>query len=106
MRPCVRPHGSSSKEDESKLFIEAATAVIGWEVVRILTDPNFSHVGNHVYLEQDVSFQRKTNLAVDLYQLPSQYGILLSHYHADHFDQLVEEESLARSFDITRTPHT
>lgn len=47
---------------------------------------------------------RLTNPAVDLEQLPRIDVVLLSHYHADHFDQKVEAE-LRRDLPIVTTPH-
>ncbi|KAL9579073.1 MAG: hypothetical protein Q9203_006853 [Teloschistes exilis] len=51
-----------------------------------------------------VTGTRKTNPAVDLHELPRIDLICLSHYHADHFDQKVEE-SLRRDLPIITTPH-
>ncbi|CAJ2501495.1 Uu.00g043480.m01.CDS01 [Anthostomella pinea] len=100
----THPKGSSNDEDASIYFIGTATTVIEWEGIRILTDPNFLHAGDHVHLGPGVTAQRKTNPAVDLHELPSLDCILLSHYHEDHFDQLVEK-SLNREFNIISTPH-
>ncbi|KAI8960121.1 Metallo-hydrolase/oxidoreductase [Daldinia sp. FL1419] len=98
------PHGSKGGEDASIYFIGTATTIIEWQGLRILTDPNFLHVGDHVHLGPGVTAQRKTNPAVDLHELPPIDCILLSHYHEDHFDRLVEE-SLNRTFNIITTPH-
>ncbi|PTB62116.1 Metallo-hydrolase/oxidoreductase [Trichoderma citrinoviride] len=103
----VRTHpraSSTGKENASVFFIGNATTVLEWGDFRILTDPNFLHAGDHVHLGPGVTSQRRTNPAVDLDQLPSMDCILLSHYHEDHFDQLVEE-SLNRDFPIITTPH-
>ncbi|KAI1382290.1 Metallo-hydrolase/oxidoreductase [Hypoxylon crocopeplum] len=100
----TNPHGSKNNEDASIYFIGTATTVIEWQGIRILTDPNFLHAGDHVHLGPGVTAQRKTNPAVDLHELPALDCILLSHYHADHFDQLVEK-SLNRTFNIITTPH-
>ncbi|KAI1407858.1 Metallo-hydrolase/oxidoreductase [Hypoxylon sp. FL1857] len=98
------PQGSKNDEDASIYFIGTATTVIEWQGIRILTDPNFLHAGDHVHLGPGVTAQRKTNPAVDLHELPALDCILLSHYHEDHFDRLVEN-SLNRAFDIITTPH-
>jgi L-ascorbate metabolism protein UlaG (beta-lactamase superfamily) len=51
-----------------------------------------------------VTATRVTNPAVDLHSLPRIDLVLLSHYHADHFDQKVEA-SLRRDLPIITTPH-
>ena len=47
---------------------------------------------------------RQTNPAIDLHEIPPIDCVLLSHYHADHFDQVVED-SLRRDLPIITTPH-
>jgi len=69
-----------------------------------MTDPNFLHAGDHVHLGPGVTGTRVTNPAVDLHALPRIDALLLSHYHADHFDAKVEE-SLRRDLPIITTPH-
>lgn len=91
-------------EDASLFFVGTATTVLEWEGVRIMTDPNFLHAGDHVHLGPGVTGTRKTNPAVDLHELPRIDAVLLSHYHADHFDELVEK-SLRRDLPIITTPH-
>ncbi|KAF3071586.1 hypothetical protein CFAM422_006121 [Trichoderma lentiforme] len=100
----THPRVSAGEEDASIFFIGTATTVLEWRGFRILTDPNFLHAGDHVHLGPGVTSQRKTNPAVDLDKLPRIDCILLSHYHEDHFDQLVED-SLNRDFPIITTPH-
>ncbi|KAI0458495.1 Metallo-hydrolase/oxidoreductase [Xylaria acuta] len=98
-------HSSSTKpEDASVYFIGNATTIIEWQGLRILTDPNFLHAGDHVHLGPGVTAQRLKNPAVGLHELPPVDLVLLSHYHEDHFDRLVEEK-LNRDFDIVTTPH-
>lgn len=103
-RVFTHPRGPENNEDGSIYFIGTATTIIEWQGIRILTDPNFLHAGDHVHLGPGVTAQRKTNPAVDLHELPAIDCILLSHYHEDHFDRLVEK-SLNRKFDIITTPH-
>jgi L-ascorbate metabolism protein UlaG (beta-lactamase superfamily) len=88
----------------SIFFVGTATTILEWEGIRIMTDPNFLHAGDHVHLGPGVTATRQTNPAIDLHALPPLDAILLSHYHADHFDQLVED-SLNRAFPIVTTPH-
>jgi len=100
----TRPLGSDGDESGSMYFIGNATTVIEWNGVRILTDPNFLHAGDHVHLGPGVTAERLKNPAVDLDELPPLDVILLSHYHEDHFDRMVEE-SLNRAFPIITTHH-
>lgn len=76
----------------------------GPDIHRLTSQPNFLHAGDHVHLGPGVYSKRKTNPAVDLHELPRIDVVLLSHYHADHFDQLVED-SLRRDLPIISTPH-
>jgi L-ascorbate metabolism protein UlaG (beta-lactamase superfamily) len=94
----------SGNEDGSITFIGNATTVIEWAGLRILTDPNFLHAGDHVHLGPGVTAQRLHDPVVDLHELPPLDCILLSHYHEDHFDKLVED-SINRDFTIITTPH-
>ncbi|KAG9544513.1 Metallo-hydrolase/oxidoreductase, partial [Aureobasidium melanogenum] len=91
-------------ENGSLYFVGTATTILEWEGVRIMTDPNFLHAGDHVHLGPGVTGTRQTNPALDLHELPRIDAVLLSHYHADHFDQKVEA-SLRRSLPIITTPH-
>lgn len=74
-----------------------------WIRYSLTSQPNFLHAGDHVHLGPGVWSQRKTNPAVDLHNLPNIDIVLLSHYHADHFDQHVEN-SLRRDIPIISTP--
>ncbi|KAF4943163.1 hypothetical protein FGADI_13578 [Fusarium gaditjirri] len=100
----THPRGNEGEENGNVYFIGTATTIVEWEGLRLLTDPNFLHAGDHVHLGPGVTAQRQTNPAVDLHELPSLDAILLSHYHEDHFDRLVED-SLDRDFLIITTPH-
>ncbi|PYH68138.1 MBL fold metallo-hydrolase [Aspergillus vadensis CBS 113365] len=91
-------------ENASIYFVGTATTIIQWHGIRIMTDPNFLHAGDHVHLGPGVSSTRRTNPAVDLEELPRIDLVLLSHYHGDHFDQKVEA-SLRRDLPIVTTPH-
>lgn len=100
----IHPSGSNGRENASIFFVGTATTILEWEGVRIMTDPNFLHAGDHVHLGPGVTATRQTNPALDLHELPRIDAVLLSHYHADHFDQEVEA-SLRRSLPIITTPH-
>ncbi|MCJ1473267.1 hypothetical protein MMC13_001918 [Lambiella insularis] len=94
----------SGGEDASIYFVGTATTILEWQGLRLMTDPNFLHAGDHVHLGPGVTGTRRTNPAVDLHDLPPISLVLLSHYHADHFDAHVEA-SLRRDLPIITTPH-
>lgn len=100
----IHPKGSSGDENASIYFVGTATTILEWEGVRVMTDPNFLHAGDHVHLGPGVTGTRVTNPAIDLHQVPRIDAVLLSHYHADHFDEKVEA-SLRRDLPIITTPH-
>ncbi|EMC91476.1 hypothetical protein BAUCODRAFT_117974 [Baudoinia panamericana UAMH 10762] len=101
----LHPKGASSdNENASLFFVGTATTILEWEGIRLMTDPNFLHAGDHVHLGPGVTGTRRTNPAIDLHELPRIDAVLLSHYHADHFDEKVEE-SLRRDLPIVTTPH-
>ena len=95
---------SQVAENATLRFIGTATTILEWEGIRLMTDPNFLHAGDHVHLGPGVTGTRLTNPAVDLHELPNIDVVLLSHYHADHFDQKVEAD-LRRDLPIVTTPH-
>jgi L-ascorbate metabolism protein UlaG (beta-lactamase superfamily) len=94
----------ASGSDASLFFIGTATTILEWSGLRIMTDPNFLHAGDHVHLGPGVSATRQTNPAINIEDLPRIDAILLSHYHEDHFDRVVEEK-LRRNLPIITTPH-
>ncbi|KAK5043543.1 hypothetical protein LTR84_011445 [Exophiala bonariae] len=96
---------SRSNDDNASLFfVGTATTIIEWKDMRLMTDPNLLHAGEHVHLGPGVTSMRRTNPAVDLHDLPHIDLVLLSHYHEDHFDKEVEA-SLRRDLPIITTPH-
>lgn len=95
---------SDNNNNASLFFVGTATTILEWENVRLMTDPNFLHAGDHVHLGPGVTGTRRTNPAVDLDDLPPIDVVLLSHYHADHFDEEVEA-ALRRDLPIITTPH-
>lgn len=100
----LHPKDSDGNENASIYFVGTATTILEWEGIRLMTDPNFLHAGDHVHLGPGVTGTRVTNPAIDLHELPRIDVVLLSHYHADHFDQEVEA-SLRRDLPIVTTPH-
>ncbi|KAK5085245.1 hypothetical protein LTR05_004526 [Lithohypha guttulata] len=98
------PAKPNNNTNASLFFVGTATTILEWEGFRLMTDPNFLHAGDHVHLGPGVTGTRQTNPAVNLEDLPHIDAVLLSHYHADHFDEKVEE-SLRRDLPIITTPH-
>jgi hypothetical protein len=83
-------------------FVGTATVIIRYGDLTILTDPNFLHKGDHVHLGYGLTSQRLTDPAIAFESLPPIDLVLLSHMHADHFDQLVAEK-LDRKMPIVST---
>jgi hypothetical protein len=78
----THPTKPQSSENASIYFVGTATTILEWEGIRLMTDPNFLHAGDHVHLGPGVTATRKTNPALDLHELPKIDVVLLSHYHA------------------------
>jgi hypothetical protein len=91
-------------ENASLFFVGTATTILEWSGIRLMTDPNFLHAGDHVHLGPGVNSKRVTDPALDIEELPPIDILLLSHYHEDHFDREVEEK-LRRDLPIVTTPH-
>ena len=88
----------------SVMFVGTATVIIRFAGFTILTDPNFLHAGDHVHLGYGLTSERLTEPAFDIADLPAVDFCVLSHYHGDHFDQVVEEK-LRKDLPIVTTPH-
>ncbi len=79
----IKSHPTKAgSENASIFFVGTATTILEWEGIRLMTDPNFLHAGDHVHLGPGVTGTRQTNPAIDLHQLPRIDVVLLSHYHA------------------------
>jgi L-ascorbate metabolism protein UlaG (beta-lactamase superfamily) len=88
----------------SVFFVGTATVIIRVCGFNILTDPNFLHAGDHVHLGYGLTSERLTEPAFDIDALPPIDFCILSHYHGDHFDQVVEEK-LRKDLPIITTEH-
>ncbi|MEJ7862997.1 MAG: MBL fold metallo-hydrolase [Pyrinomonadaceae bacterium] len=98
---------ADTRQDFTKgsiFFIGTATIILRYAGFTILTDPNFLHAGDHVHLGYGLTSERLTNPAIDIEQLPPIDLCVLSHYHGDHFDQIVEEK-LDKDLPIVTTKH-
>src|SRR5918998_2427794 len=88
----------------SIFFVGNATVLIRYAGFPILTDPNFLHAGDHVHLGYGLTSERLTEPVINIEELPPLDLCVLSHYHGDHFDQLVEEK-LDKDLPIVTTKH-
>ena len=84
-------------------FIGTATTLIRYAGFTVLTDPNFLHRGERVYLGKGRWTTRRTDPAIEIGDLPDLDLVVLSHLHGDHFDR-VAREGLDRSVPIATTP--
>lgn len=101
------PVDTNPVSDVSKgsiFFIGTATVIIRYAGFTILTDPNFLHAGDHVHFGYGLTSERLTEPAIDIDELPPIDFCVLSHYHGDHFDQIVEEK-LRKDLPIATTEH-
>jgi L-ascorbate metabolism protein UlaG (beta-lactamase superfamily) len=85
------------------LFIGNATLLIRYGGLTILTDPNFVRAGEEIPLGYGMTTRRLTDPAIEMEDLPSLDAVLLSHFHADHFDRIAEER-LDKGTAILTTP--
>ncbi len=85
-------------------FVGTATSVLRLGTVTLLTDPNFLHQGQRVYLGYGLFSKRRTEPAMQPADLPPLDAVVLSHLHGDHFDR-VAKEALDRALPVVTTPH-
>lgn len=95
----------TAADDNSVRFIGTATVLIRYGGMTILTDPNFLHKGEHVPLGYGLTSERLTDPAIAIEALPPVDLVVLSHFHGDHFDQVVQEK-LPRTIPIVTTPQS
>ena len=96
------PGAAVDAESGTVQFIGTATVIIRYQGFTILTDPNFLHKGGHVHLGYGLTSERKTEPAINFEDLPPIDLVVLSHFHDDHFDKLVQEK-LNRATPIVST---
>jgi L-ascorbate metabolism protein UlaG (beta-lactamase superfamily) len=90
-------------DDVTLTFGGNATTLLWIGPFTLLTDPNFLHRGQRAYLGKGLWTKRLTEPALQPPQLPALDGILLSHFHADHWDRIATR-SLPREFPVITTP--
>ena len=86
----------------SLTFIGTATTLISYGGFTLLTDPNFLHRGQHVYLGKGLFSKRLTEPAMQPEDLPPLDAVVLSHLHGDHFDRIAKER-LDRDLPVVTT---
>jgi L-ascorbate metabolism protein UlaG (beta-lactamase superfamily) len=74
------------------LFVGTATTVITYGDITVLTDPNFLHRGQHVYLGYGLFSRRRTEPALQPADLPPLDLVMLSHLHGDHWDRVATRQ--------------
>jgi len=89
--------------DDVLRFIGNATVLLRYADLTILTDPNFVPRGTEIPLGYGMHTRRLTDPAMRIDELPPVDLVVLSHLHADHFDD-VAREALPRSMPIVTTP--
>src|SRR3712207_2489307 len=95
---------SAGRAEASLTFVGTATTLLRLGGITLLTDPNFLHEGQRVYLGYGLFSKRRTEPAMQPPDLPELDAVLLSHLHGDHFDR-VAKEALSRHLPIVTTPH-
>lgn len=99
------PEGKADLTSGPIFLVGNATVIVRYAGFTILTDPNFLHAGDHVHLGYGVTSRRRTDPAIELDELPPDLDfVLLSHFHGDHLDRVVQAR-LDRSLPIVTTPH-
>jgi L-ascorbate metabolism protein UlaG (beta-lactamase superfamily) len=83
-------------------FVGTATTLLRLGPFTLLTDPNFLHAGQRVYLGYGLFSKRRTDPALEIEQLPPLDAVVLSHLHGDHFDR-VAKARLPRSVPVVTT---
>jgi L-ascorbate metabolism protein UlaG (beta-lactamase superfamily) len=92
-------------DEGSIFFIGNATVLLRIAGFTILTDPTFIHMHEQTWLGGGLHTTRLTDPAIELADLPRLDLVLLSHFHGDHFDQVVERD-LDHSLPIITTPQS
>ncbi|USZ75955.1 MBL fold metallo-hydrolase [Halorussus vallis] len=98
------PDGDVDLASGSIFFVGNATVILRYAGFTVLTDPNFLHAGDHAHLGYGITTERLTDPAIDVEDLPPVDFVVLSHYHGDHFDHVVEEK-LDRDLPVVTTRH-
>jgi len=100
-------YGAVMADDHPQLtvtFVGNATLLIRCGGLVLLTDPNFLHRGQRAYLGYGLVSRRRHDPALDIAELPTLDGIVLSHMHGDHWDRIAER-NLDHELPVFTTAH-
>ncbi|MFF2993426.1 MBL fold metallo-hydrolase [Streptomyces sp. NPDC057950] len=99
------PQGEGQDFDSGEVyFIGNATTLIRFAGFAILTDPAFLHRGDHLHLGHGIYARREMEPDCQVVDLPALDLIILSHYHADHFDHVAAQD-LDKEIPVVSTKH-
>ncbi|HEX2577572.1 MAG TPA: MBL fold metallo-hydrolase [Aquihabitans sp.] len=85
-------------------YIGNATTLVEVGGLRLLTDPNFLHQGDHAALGGGLRTKRLLEPACTVEEVLPVDVVLLSHHHDDHFDDIAAE-GLPKDTPIVTTEH-
>jgi L-ascorbate metabolism protein UlaG (beta-lactamase superfamily) len=83
---------STSSSNGQLRFIGNATVHVQWGGLNLLTDPNFIHAHERLEIAPGIKAERLLDPAAQLDELPTIDLVVLSHFHADHFDAVAERD--------------
>jgi L-ascorbate metabolism protein UlaG (beta-lactamase superfamily) len=89
--------------DTTLEFVGTATTLLRLGPFTLLTDPNFLHRGQRVYLGKGLFSKRLTEPSLQPEDLPRLDAVVLSHLHGDHFDRIARDR-LPRGLPVLTTP--
>lgn len=96
--------GTCATASGSLTFIGNATVLLDLGGMRVLTDPNFLHQGQHAKLGYGLRSRRLKDPAMSLDEVLPVDLVVLSHHHGDHFDEVAAHD-LPKDVPIVSTPH-